>query len=383
MSVRPLKPVLYFILYMYVSVAMPSCKKRAVNEVGQTPVLNPQSIFSKRDKFLWPFDKTSIWNMPIGSNAVYVDADLGSLGLIYPDAEYIYQSTPHDPLQKVYLPAGFGPPRVPTFPTPSYVSIYIADNYIVADATLVPYATPNNAACMVNPDSVTYYELEPFTRPVAGGSVYAYNASHNGITKQHLKESGAWGAHFGSGLSTIGGSIRPGEINGAAPIAHALKLEFDTHIYWKNPTDASKSYRWPAANCDGNTDNYGIYNKTNKALAVGALLAIPPGVKMELLQLQTPQARKIFYALQDYGAYLVDASGDGYMPNGGYSALICADKKVIDNEYSFEGSPANNTSWFNDFKTLIKALKIVDNNAAGTIGGGGTPRQTLAPDFVN
>ena len=31
---------------------------------------------AQRDPLLWPFADTSIWNMPIGSNAIYVDAKI-------------------------------------------------------------------------------------------------------------------------------------------------------------------------------------------------------------------------------------------------------------------------------------------------------------------
>jgi hypothetical protein len=32
-----------------------------------------------RDKYLWPFASYSIWNLPIGSKATYVDAKLGNM----------------------------------------------------------------------------------------------------------------------------------------------------------------------------------------------------------------------------------------------------------------------------------------------------------------
>ena len=370
---------LYLIIAVLSCLCFTACDK---GNITPPPVDPPPATISNRNKFLWPFSKTSIWNTPIGSNATYVDADFGTLGLVYADAEYIYQSSAADPVQKVYLIGGWVP-RVPIEPTPSYISIHIADNYIVPDATLVPYNTPNNAAAMIEPDSLNYYELEPLTRPDYGGKVYAYNANLNGEATQSIKGEGTWGAHFGSGLSTLGGSIRSGEINGPDPIRHAIKLEFDTHVFWKNPADAAQSYRWPAYNCDGNTSSYGIYNTSNKAQTVGALLAIPPSIKLESLNLKTAQAKKIFQTLQDYGAYIVDATGDGYKPNGGYSVTVCAEKKVVDTEFNFQGSPDVNLNWFNDFKVLLKSLKIVDNNSPATIGGGGTPRQSLAPDFIN
>jgi hypothetical protein len=261
-----------FVHVLLSCIAFTSCDKGSTTAL---PVVPPPVAIADRNKFLWPFSKTSIWNMPIGSNAIYVDTDFGNVGLVYADAEYIYQSGAADPLQKVYLIGGWVP-RVPTTPTPSYISIHIPDNYIVPDATLLPYYTPNNCAAFIDPDSTTYYELEPLTRPEVGGKVYAYNANRNGVATQSIKGEGTWGAHFGSGLSTLGGSIRLGEINGPNPIRHAIKIEFDTHLFWKNPTDNAQSYRWPAYNCDGNTNAYGVYNTSNKAQAVGALLAIPP-----------------------------------------------------------------------------------------------------------
>lgn len=55
---------------------------------------------------------------------------------------------------------------------------------------------------------------------------------------------------------------------------------------------------------------------------------------------------------------------------------------VVKNEFSFDGSPGHNSAWFNDFKKMMAAIKVVDNNP-GSIGGGGTPRQPLAPPFSN
>ena len=89
---------------------------------------------------------------------------------------------------------------------------------------------------------------------------------------------------------------------------------------------------------------------------MGALFAIPPSIKMENLNLKTTQAKKIFQALQDYGAYIVDATGDGYKPNGGYSVTICAEKKVIDTEFDFNGSQGNNINWFTMHRPILKSL---------------------------
>jgi hypothetical protein len=39
----------------------------------------------------------------------------------------------------------------------------------------------------------------------------------------------------------------------------------------------------------------------------------------------------------------------------------------------------NNTPWRRDMQKLVQALYVVNNNTPTTIGGGGTPRQPLAP----
>ena len=185
-------------------------------------------------------------------------------------------------------------------------------------------------------------------------------------------------------MSTLGGSIRPGEINGPNPIRHAIKLELNTEQLWRNSSNPAASFRWPARNADGDTGEYGKFNTSNRALAMGALLAIPPSLSETSLGLQSAQGRKIFQVLQNYGAYIVDTSGGtGYKPNGGFPINIAAESSVVKNEFNFSGSPSSNQAWFSDMKKMLAAVKVIDNNSPGSIGGGGTPRRPLAPPFSN
>jgi hypothetical protein len=41
------------------------------------------------------------------------------------------------------------------------------------------------------------------------------------------------------------------------------------------------------------------------------------------------------------------------------------------------------TPWGRDMDRLFLALAVIDNNTATSVGGGGTPRQPLAPPFAS
>ena len=110
----------------------------------------------------------------------------------------------------------------------------------------------------------------------------------------------------------------------------------------------------------------------------GALLAILPDQTEESLNLQTPAAKKLFHALQDYGAYVVDDAGwDAH--------YLAVERGVVDEfrntfGYDFEGTSGQ---FHDDFMKLFQALQIVDNNKADSLGGGGIPRAALAPPIGN
>jgi hypothetical protein len=48
----------------------------------------------------------------------------------------------------------------------------------------------------------------------------------------------------------------------------------------------------------------------------------------------------------------------------------------------FEQRARDNTPWSRDMQRLVEALHVVNNNSPTSIGGGGTPRQPLAPPLV-
>jgi len=63
---------------------------------------------------------------------------------------------------------------------------------------------------------------------------------------------------------------------------------------------------------------------------------------------------------------------------------ICVEQSAEQEYEAAIGHPLDqDTGLQSDFGKIIAVVKVVDNNGANTIGGGGTPRQPLAPPIGN
>ncbi len=346
---------------------LPTFSQTATTTLTATPsqTLTPTT----RNKFLWPFSPTSPWNMPIGSDALYVPANIQKAGYAGADEEYLMWLKDGDPLRQLYQPGAWGEGRCTGTQLVGIAPLPIPDDYIVADAQ--PGNTPNSASAFLLPDGRTLVQIEPLARCQAGGPLYGFHY----YVDEDIYGDGIGGSHFGSGLSAIGGSIRKGELTSHQPIHHALKVEIWGEKYLYYSADIP-GYRWPAELADSNAANQ--YNGNNPALVEGSLLAIPPSVTEESLNLQTRPAKKLFHALQHYGAYVVDDAGWD-------SHYFAVEKGVVEEfsntfGYDFQGSSGD---FYEDFMKLFQALNIVDNNGPTSVGGGGTPRAPLAPPIGN
>jgi hypothetical protein len=188
--------------------------------------------------------------------------------------------------------------------------------------------------------------------------------------------NGTWGAHGGSGLSSIGGTIRLGELlPDAPPIRHALKLQLYARDYYYNQRPG---YVWPALGCDGyafNPDDPNRYGGHDIYLSPGSLLAIPSNMTVNV---NTVPGKKLLFALQNYGGYLCD---DTYAVRG----TVGTEHGVTDEfqtayGYSFGSGPTGpGATWYADMLALFQSLRVVINNSNRTMGGGGTPLQPPPP----
>ena len=339
--------------------------------------LIPSTTWAQRDPWQWPFAKTSIWNMPIGSEAVYVPANLEPSYSVGVDVQLLLKLDANDPQRPVLATYDFKKDRCSSSDELGF-SLPFPDDYVVPDAGNSPYGlTPNSNFALLLPGDSTLFQGQLLTRCTAGGPIhmgawYRYANNRNYVSIYGSGNTGADG-QGASGMSNLGGTLRKGELTGKAPIRHAIKINpfAQKYLYYSN---AVPGYRWPATRADNYASDANQYLGDNPKLVMGSLLAIPPNVTAESLNLTTEAGKKLFFTLQNYGAYFTeDAAWDHY------DLIVERDAELeFEAQYGFS---LESDTWKYDFFKLIQSLYIIDNNSPTSIGGGGTPRQPLAPDF--
>lgn len=329
---------------------------------------------SEREAWLWPFASTSIFNMPIGSNASYVSANLTSSNSTHHgiDHEGHYRLSSSDPVRQVYPPLSWITrwPGDATWPYRfgPHWSMPVPDSLIIAD--VVGGYTPNEACSFLMPDGRELRQLEPACRVVAAADIVGWPIEPIDIYGNDNR-----GTHWGSALSALGGSIRLGELTGTAPLRHAIKWNlWGRHLFYNPSTNSG--FRWPATTQDSYAAGGG-YQGTLPALTMGSLLALRPDVTAASLGVTTSVGAKLVDAVRDYGAYIVDDSGwDAY-------DLCC--EKGVEAEVQAIGLQLGGSSGalVADLRRIVAALAVVDNNTESNVGGGGTRRRPLAPPLAD
>jgi hypothetical protein len=342
--------------------------------VGTSSTPNPgtgtgTNTSGTRNPWLWPFAQDSIWNTPIGSEAQYVPSGLTNAQQVIVDTNYLFKVPAGAPEQPVYQNPDWSDRCKGTLAQPRWVR-NPRKTMPISDDMIVPISGANNAAAFLMPDGKTLVQMNPLCRNQAGGPVYGEL-----LNDLDIKGQGVEGGHGGSSMSSIGGTIRKGELTGEAPIRHALKITLYARDYIAYNNDGTRGYRWPALKADGYATASTYAGKT-PALEMGALLALKPNLTAEGLGLKTPIAKKIFTALQDYGAYLVD---DSYCSCHNITAEqgVEAELKA---KYGY-GMRGSSGEFLEDVNRIWSAMSVVNNNGPDRKGGGGTPRVALAPAF--
>lgn len=347
-----------------------------------TSIVKPPA--ATRDPLKQPFASNSIWNTPIGCNAVYKPANFpkvpgGDQWAPMPqiDDEHIVL-TPDAPMTTVnYSSVGWnGGNRCNATGGSAQglpFSVPMPRDYIR------PNSGDNSSAVFLMPDKRTLIHMQPLARCSAGSSATAL-VKFNPVD---IYGDGITGSHGGSGMSAIGGSIRVGELrpNSGAP-RHALKVNVYAREIFYRCGSRNDCFRWPATTADSYAvGHYGSNRDNPSYMKMGALLAIPRNTDIESLGLESTPGKMLAWTLQNYGAYIVDDTwGPAFAINAedGPAGSMHTQFKA-DWGYNFQARVNENTPWSRDVQRLMQALHVVDNNGPNSIGGGGAPLQPLAP----
>ncbi len=354
------------------------------------PFCLPMMLLAQRDPLKWPFAKTSIWNLPIHHNAVYVPAAIQDAVNFEVDEDVIIM-TPNEPLMQVetnYTGWSAGGDARCAAQGPTLFVAPIPQNFIFSNTTWHG-STPNSGAAILLSNG-KIKQTQPFAKctNAISTSQYVWDENNCELTGECIV-----GAHGGSHLSAIGGALRVGEMSSGI-IRHVLKL----NLFGKeNFYNGNGGFRWPATKADGGYNdpaagNY--YGGTNLEMRIGALLAIYKDAVLESvannsLGIETEPALIIARALQNYGGYTVDNTAwDTYGliteigPDGRVSEEF---KALYGYDMNFYGNPDN--AWARDIKRIFTNLYVVSNNSETSIGGGPVAdltnrRAPAAPDFL-
>ncbi len=361
--------------------------------VNAQPFSGPPSC---RDLHQWPYAQNSIWNTPIGTGAQYHPQPVSPSHIdgIQADNDIIVLK-PNAPLMNVFgtkwrWQGGTTPEtRCQKYNNTVLLKLPIPSDYVTL---FYKQEKPNNAGIVMQPDGKTLVQIQPFQACGGGYATSGLRKSGGNIINDlirtpdlDIKGDGRTGMHGGSGLNTMGGAIRLGELTSpyVDAMRHALKISFpgDQYLYFDH--SKNKGYRWPAWKHDTGADR--DYNSSNKEATIGCLRALKPDLDINSLGLETLPGKKLAWTLQNYGAYQVEGVPWQRMmiavEEGPDGAVVT---EFLDH-YGWEFVSKNKTGnpWVKDCLKIIQHLYIVKNNTQSTRGGGGTPLQPLAPPFCD
>jgi len=350
-----------------------------------------------RDPIQWPFSRYSIWNMPVGTGAIYEPVNMTAPDTYAGDINYFHVNSTR-------------PRNVSTLNG----TVPVDDGHWVNNND-----SRNVVLTIINNSLEDFRSIQPGRRisPTGKFNGYLWEGGDEYYPNQKEIEQrgklqnyygyGIEGAHWGSGLSGLGGTIRLGELLSDEPIRHALSVEVSGWkcLYVDKNDDkmnidegdfTMKGFRWPADRADACSGFFGGENECyfgeNPVFRMGALLALKSDLDIETMGLTTVAAKKIAWTFQNYGGYLVD---DAYGQNNNPPTNIfnfCYELGVneefkseygYDFDISWDRGAKRQKDFFKDLDKIITQLHVISNNGPKSIGGGGNPIQCFAPAFID
>ncbi|MCP3138655.1 hypothetical protein [Pyxidicoccus xibeiensis] len=318
-----------------------------------------------RDATLQPFRSDSVWNLPIGRGATYADTTdpatrdfiATSIGGMNINAWANWDQYSH-PITLAYTSNPWA--TVTDYNDSSRSGAY----YIPADATIARGSDAHMH--VINPARTFIDEAWATTRQ----SPTAYRAGRHHTIDLYGTGLGPQNGVRAYGGSAVGGLIRAWETTPTHPkytgkIQHALAVAIDrVQLYYSsgwsgydaNGYGTAKGYVWPATEQD-----WGSESTYKGKVPMGAYFAIPPTVDLNAQGL-TAEGKLVAQALQDFGAYVTDATGATwafYVEPTAPSAFVANLRK--------------------DAPRLRSLLRRVTNNSAATPNGPGERRVPMLP----
>lgn len=344
-----------------------------------------------RSPTAWPFTWSSIWNMPIGSDAKLVPAPLDKVNSFGAD-ENVLILQPTAPTISVHDNAGGSatgatPCAATTGAQRGLFTAPVPFTFTTTDAgaadaitALAPAKRPNGAVAILSKNARTLLQAQPFVRCSTGQAT----AQHVFPIDDLVSGSGQRGAHRATQMSSLGGTLRVNDLRPGSTIRHALQIEVDPARLVAPAPGAVPPYRWPALPSTAPTDV--TPTGTNAALKLGALLALPPSYRIDTLK--SEPGRIIARALQEYGSYLIDYSRgtDVALTTEWGPAGRTSEDFLQDYGTSFAATSdacTKNCDWRDDIVAILGALTVVDDNGPTSVGGRGRRRVPCAPAFAD
>lgn len=335
------------------------------------------STTADRDPKLQPFASTSIWNIPLGVDAVMVDAGIratpapgnpyatshGSTSKVVIDPIHINMNT-GDPQKEVsnILEAGLKPISSVNYNIP-------AGTFVHVPAGMSHNGSWNGIAAFIRPGGETYMEGQTLYLTAGGNPRWAY--TNPKTTNADLRGEGRAGMHGGAAMSGLGGAVRRFEWDAylSKPLKHVLSVNLFGDRFMSrstHPQGGSRGgWRWPAYTSDSgysNPDSHNYYGLTGTDKPMmGALLGLK--TSFDLNTITHARARWLADALQGFGAYVVD--------NTAWDAHAFSMEASVRSLFGAESS-----TFHTQVMSLFSNLQLVVDNSPTNVGGAGARRRT-------
>lgn len=259
---------------------------------------------------------------------------------------------------------------------------------------VVPSETTNYPPAFIGADGVSRFEGGNFGHCAKGGTPYAGHFGNRGS----IIDDAVGGGSGGSGLSTLYGTIRWGELTHGtageritmggktfALVRHTVRVDLSV----QDLSPAGSGWRWPANKADNGYQT--SYKGRIASLVNGSCLVLPQTIDLEsfIAGLRTVAGAQFAWIFYNYGGYVANtqngllmAIATEWSTAGRVGAPITSPNQgEFYNLYGYPMVASPSSAYGSDMNAITTNLAVIKNNAVGSIGGGGTPLQPPAPPF--